>query len=208
MLKGYMRLTNRVVGMVNSSQGVSGRLREGVAPKKVRDSLLKCVRWCAEYRFSAGISSEVSIRARSTHYLITPRDAWFGALKDADLVIGSIDGSRLPGEAQLPEHHAVHQALYQSTDANAVVLCQPAALMVYSANHPDGELKVSDVFAGGEQAAQGMQVGHSLEAALNNGAHGWIARNQFILLWGNDPASVMARLDALNRAAEISLLAK
>ena len=62
MLKGYQRLTNNLVGFVNSRQKVDRKTRDALAPRRLRESVLATARLCHQSGLVAGSLGELSFR--------------------------------------------------------------------------------------------------------------------------------------------------
>lgn len=129
MLKGYQRLANNLVSLVNSRERVDRKTRDALAPKRLRESLLATARQCHKSGLVAGSLGEVSLRLSGSRVIYTTAGVLFSQIEDCHLAISSIPIEYSSTNYPLPLNMAYHQSVYGHTEAQAVLFCQPAAVL-------------------------------------------------------------------------------
>lgn len=205
MLKAYQRLTLRLVERVNRHRRLPVRTREALAPPKVSAALLDSFRQASERGFTAGPLGEASVRLQGGKLLITPKHAWPASLSAGELQIASIKGEWASDNDLLPAHLAWHRAIYRASNAQAVLLSQPASALVLAQR---GEHLDPIVFPEAEGACGGIAyLDDETEAIAEASARSGVIMlgSLGILAFGARPAEALARTAIITRWSEIQL---
>ena len=210
MFKRYQRATLDVVGMVNANRSLQTRLSQSIA-RVQREHLLTVARASLDYGLAAGRLSEVSLRVTGGKLLLTMRGAWFGALTERQLVVCGGEPNAALDTPELPLHVDLHRAIYAATEAKAVLLMQPAALMTIARQGvPNDTLLDSHaaLFQAAWDDAGGIAfldspASESVYAATAQGVI--VIRGVGALAHGGDGNDALARLHSAERWAQVAL---
>ena len=142
MLEAYQRITNNLVRRVNEQRGIRGSVREAMAPRKLRQQFVADCRAAAQQEVVTGMLAEASVRLIADKFLITERHCWWPQLEEENLVIAAQNREWFVGKQALPERVDWHRLVYAATEARAVLLCQPVAVLRLAALGwlPDGKV--------------------------------------------------------------------
>lgn len=203
MFKRYQKVTHHIVDMVNGPRAIKGRLRDGLAPRFLREQLIQIAHSAAHHQLVAGTLAEASLRLVGGKMLITARGRWFGQLQDDDLAIATLDGSAFLDDDRLPLQTEWHRQIYNETSAKALLFLQPLALMTLSQRNlapqvallpmaPDvvGTVLIADrLLPASERPADCQSI---------------LIKNYGLLIWSNDLASVFPKAQLLTFWASLT----
>lgn len=82
----------------------------------------------------AGRGGNISVRLNDNEYLITAHKAALGFLGEADFIIMNMQGEKVEGPGKPSTEARVHTAIYQQTDAKAVVHLHPPYINLLTAH--------------------------------------------------------------------------
>ncbi|KAA3647309.1 MAG: class II aldolase/adducin family protein [Chloroflexi bacterium] len=205
MLKGYQRVTNQIVSMVNQNRGLGTRTRNALAPRKVRQDYLKQSGLAAVAGLTAGNLAEASIRLQGGRLLINTKDSWLADLSDDDLCITTINNTEETlHSAPPPRHVRWHQQLYARQSCQAVVLLQPSAALAFAASEKEldvSRLKDAVHVVGAVPILDPEQVEEHASHSTS-----MLIRGYGVLAVGSSLPGVIARVETFNRWCEAMLL--
>lgn len=114
-----------MVARMNSRTGPSRlKLKQGVT------EIVTFGRLLFERRLVTGWGGNISLRISADRILITGRQAPLGFLKgDQDVVLMNLKGKAIGGKGEPSSELALHLAIYQGTEARAVIHAHPPAVM-------------------------------------------------------------------------------
>lgn len=206
MLKGYQRLANNLVGLVNSRERVDRKTRDALAPKRLRESVLATARQAHESGLVAGSLGEVSLRLSGSRMLFASAGTLFSQIEDKHLAIASISTERTSVNKQFPLHLSYHQAAYQNTEAQAVLFSQPAAVLALLAREITLQPELM-TDAPGVTGAVSLLTAHEgiSEKVRTHGA--LLIEAKGLLTWGRSLEQALDKAEIIQRWCQVSLLA-
>lgn len=203
MLKGYQRLTNNLVGFVNSRDKIDRKTRDALASRQQRESVLATARLIHQSGLVAGSLGELSLRLSGNQMLFLA-GVLFSQIEDQHLAITAISTAHESASHRLPVNLAYHQAVYARTQAQAVLYCQPTAVLAVLARgirlQPAWMLQAHKVVGTVDQVSAQSDISIQLDA------HGaLLIEGKGLLTWGEDLPQVLDRAEVMERWCQVAL---
>ena len=130
MLDAYKKLTNSIVGFVNSQQKLGRRTQNAIVPRDERVTFVESLKWAFVQNLTLDRLSEASFRLKIGKMLATTESTLFSQVTEDAIGIFSLAGQASLEQKAPPRHIGWHQAIYQNQDYDAVLYCHPAAALV------------------------------------------------------------------------------
>jgi len=130
MLESYKKLTNSIVGFVNSQRKLGKRTQNAIVPRDERVAFIELLRWAFAQNLTLDMFSEASCRLKSGKMLVTVEGTQFSRINEEAMGIFSLSGGSSLESKSPPRHIEWHQAIYQYPTHNAVLYCHPAAALM------------------------------------------------------------------------------
>lgn len=205
MLQKYQKLTLSLVELVNRSRGRKAQTLDALASEQTRHTFVETFKTAHRLGLTAGTMSELSMRISGSKLLITPSRAWPESLGIADLVVAAIEHDWVDAQTEPPEFLGWHQAIYASSDSQAILFSQPAACVALCGLRIEMDLNQRTLFAahsGGVVWAE-PETDTIVDALKDHAVvllheHGMIAR-------GGNLDEAVARSNTAERLCEIAL---
>jgi L-fuculose-phosphate aldolase len=180
---------------------------------QLRQAVVRHARLLAERGYVAGADGNVSVRRDPERFLVTPAGVPYHLLSAREVCLTGLDGS---GRGRPSSEWRLHAAIYRSRpDVRAVIHAHPiqaCALAVIREPVPAVLEEVGPVLGGQIAVAEHAPSGSE---ALARAAVAALATRQAVLLAnhgsvtvGGDLAEAFYRLEILERAAAVYLLAR
>lgn len=205
MLQKYQKLTLSLVDMVNRSRGRKTQTLNALASVQTRHTFVETFKTAHRLGLTAGTMSELSMRIGGNKLLITPSMAWPESLGIADLVIAAIENDWVDAQTEPPEFLGWHQAIYASSDSQAILFSQPAACVALGGLQRELDLNQRPVFAahsGGIAWAE-PETGAIVDALKDHAVV--LLHDQGMIARGGSLDEAVARSDTAERLCAIAL---
>lgn len=207
MFKRYQQITHDIVGLVNAPRAVKGRLRDGLAPRPIRDLLIQLAHSTAQNQLAGGTLAEASLRLAGGKLLITAQGRWFGALTDDDLAVATIDGSAFLDDDRLPAHIAWHRQLYQEANTRVILFLQPIDLLALAYH---GLLPDDAMLPAARDNIGPLWLADTLPdvAARPQDGRVVVIKGQGVVIWSDNAESIFAQAQLLAHWARLTRIAR
>jgi ribulose-5-phosphate 4-epimerase/fuculose-1-phosphate aldolase len=130
VLQQLMRFPTKIAYLVSSQGKVDQRSREYILPRSRRIELAEAACQIANRGLALCMLSELSMGMRGERFSINAENLWFPAAHEEDFTIASLNHDHLILSKPQPAAHTLwHRRIYQSTQAGAVLLCQPRSAL-------------------------------------------------------------------------------
>ena len=198
-LKRLARVSTDIVMLVNGQRRVSDKTRRALVPSKLRTELVDAAKRAAERGLVVANLSEISARVGGGRLVINRQGAWLADLSAGDLAVLPARSDRSILGLAPSRHAAWHRLIYESTEAAAVLLCQPAsALLAAGLNRsPDPADLVGDLMVVEPQD-------RTIKAALE-GRSALLIRGHGLLVWGPSPMAAVGLAETANAWCRASI---
>jgi len=130
MFESYKKLTNSIVGFVNSQRKLGKRTQNAIVPRNERFAFIETLRWAFAQNLTLDMFSEASCRLKSGKMLMTVEGIQFSRINEESVGIFSLSGGSTLESKLPPRHFEWHQAIYQHPNHSAVLYCHPAAALM------------------------------------------------------------------------------
>lgn len=184
--------------------------------REVAREIVLCCRGLWEAGLIAGADGNVSVRLARDRVLVTPRGLLKSQLSPDDLVEVDLSGSRLHGYREATTELDLHLRAYrQRKECGAVVHAHPptATAFAVAGEGLPGDVLPEIALLMGEVPC--VPYATSGTPALGDAAEPFLARHVAILLanhgaitWGEDLTQARIRMESLEHAARILLMAR
>jgi ribulose-5-phosphate 4-epimerase/fuculose-1-phosphate aldolase len=136
-VNGLIKVSRAVVELVNPLNKTSSTVREILIPSKIAKDIFQVASQIRTKNLTVGNLGEISIRISGSveKFVINSSDSDLGHLVEKDLCLVDIHSGNVLGEQQPAKHFELHREVFRQTTANAVLLCQPPAAMVYGSRN-------------------------------------------------------------------------
>ena len=203
MLKGFQRLSLKIVGLVNSPGKTQRIIRDAAVSRMILKDFFEVIQIMDAKRYFAGAMGEVSLRASGGTMLISSRGIPMARLAEEGLLPINTQGGRNLTGKDLPSHAEWHHMIYAKSAAGYAVLCQPAYACIAAES---GQLPAKQILVGVEERLGDMHLGNPdelLPAGKLGNKGTWLVNGVGVFAWGENLNEILARLDLLERWCEI-----
>lgn len=205
MFDRLTKASRGMVNLVNTQSRVDSKTRDILIPRPLRKMLVEVAHQASAEKLSTGYLSELSTRLTGDKIAINALNTSFNKLDEGEFAVvilfsGKEMTSLVPGR-----HCGWHRLVYSLTDAKFALLCQPVAAMVSISRNmlpgfeilPEAEEAVGSICLcpPDEQTIQDSILKH--RAVMIQGCG--------LFIWDENPYSMLARADLINRLCEINL---
>lgn len=206
MLESYKKLTNSIVGFVNTQQKLSRRTQNAIVPRGEKAAFMAALQWAAAQNLTLDLISEASTLLISGKMLATIEGTLFSRFSEDSLGIFSTSGGKSLDQKQPPHHIEWHHAVYKNKNVRSVLYCHPAAGLSAAQSRalPDPDLLVDGKVLMGniqivEPNVEAIQDGAAQAGLLLIPGYGMLAT-------GTDLGEAVTRAVIFNRLYEASRL--
>lgn len=204
MLKQFQKITWSVVNFVNPPTKTQRITRDTTALRVILKEFVEAALIMDNKGFFAGTLGEVSLRTSGGKFIITPKEIPISRLNEESLLSESIKKEIDSKNEDLPFHVQWHRAIYNNSDANAVVLCQLPWITVLANRMQKPE---PDILVDANRLLAYVDIAElediELEDTLNE-KHSLFIRSIGLLAWGQSMNDLIDRIEILERLSEIS----
>ncbi len=124
MLKQFQKITWSVVNLVSPPTKTQRITRNAVVSRVILKEFIEAALIMDNKGFFAGTCGEISLRTNGGKFIIIPREIPICKMNEESLLVETIEKEIDAKNENLPLHAQWHRAIYNNSNANAVVLCQ------------------------------------------------------------------------------------
>ncbi len=209
MFKDFQQLTIKIVDLVNSPRKTQRIIRDATVPRMILKDFIESVKAMDAKGFLLGSFSEVSLRAKGGKLVITPENLPMNRMTEELLLTAAIHPDIVNQQISFPKHIDWHRMIYLKSEANAVVLCQPAFTYIFASKM---QLPAKDVITEAAEMIDSIKCMKSTDLCFdkddNLGEEGTLLIHSVgILAWGKNLDDVFSRIEVLERICKIQISA-
>ncbi len=204
MLKQFQKITWKVVNVVSPPTKTQRITRNAVVSRVILKEFIEAALIMDNKGFFAGTCGEVSLRTSGGKFIITPREIPICRLNEESILVETIEKEIDAKNENLPLHIQWHRAVYNNSNANAVVLCQlPWATVLANRMQKPKQ----DILMDANKLLDSVDMANLENINLNNKLdeeHTLFIQSVGILAWGQSLNDLINRMEILERLSEIS----
>ncbi|MHB8808086.1 MAG: class II aldolase/adducin family protein, partial [Anaerolineaceae bacterium] len=203
-LKQFQKITWKVVNVVSPPTKTQRITRNAVVSRVILKEFIEAALIMDNKGFFAGTCGEVSLRTSGGKFIITLREIPICRLNEESILVETIEKEIDAKNENLPLHIQWHRAVYNNSNANAVVLCQlPWATVLANRMQKPKQ----DILMDANKLLDSVDMANLENINLNNKLdeeHTFFIQSVGILAWGQSLNDLINRMEILERLSEIS----
>jgi ribulose-5-phosphate 4-epimerase/fuculose-1-phosphate aldolase len=209
MFKDFQQLTIKIVDLVNSPRKTQRIIRDATIPRMILKEFVESLKAMDAKGFLLGSFSEVSLRAKGGKLVITPENLPMNRMTEESLQTAAIHPDIVNQKMSFPRHIDWHRMIYLTSEANAVVLCQPTFTCIFANKM---QIPASDIINEAAAIIDSIKSVKSTDVCFgkdeNLGEEGTLLiQSVGILAWGKNLDDVFSRIEVLERICKIQISA-